>query len=242
MQPYFFPYFGYFQLIHASEVFVVYDDTQLISRGWVNRNKILVNGEASYITLPLKKAPLQTEIRFRELVDDIDWHKKKLLKAVRLSYSRARCYDATYPLIESIINFPERNLAVFNENLIKKMCNHLEIMTEILVSSKLGFGDGLSGNDRVISILKNLGSTHAINPIGGMDLYSCDEFMKHEIILKFIKMDAFRYKQFGEKFVNNLSIIDVLMFLDVAEVKALLQKYTLIDNFSETAWRTNRVE
>ncbi len=237
MQPYFFPYFGYFQLISAANIFVIYDDTQLISRGWVNRNRILVNGEACLITLPLKKAHLQEEIRCRYFIEGVDRHKEKILKAIRLSYARAPFFKSIYPLIESILGFPERNVAAFNENLIKILCKHLGIPTTILISSKLRLGEGLSGKDRIIAIIKGLRANTAINPIGGFNLYSCEEFMQHRISLKFIATEPIPYQQFGNKHLPNLSIIDVLMFVELPEICERLSRYSLIDNFT-----TNPVE
>jgi hypothetical protein len=235
MQPYFFPYLGYFQLISAADTFVIYDDTQFISRGWVNRNRILVNGKPSFITLPLKKAPLQENINSRYFVDDIEWHKKKALKAILLSYSRAPYFKENYPLIESIFGCSEKNVAAFNENSIKMICRYLDIPATILISSKLGIRPDLSGKDRVIAILKGLGAKATISPIGGFDLYSCDEFMGHGITLKFIKMDNILYRQFGSAFFPNLSIIDAFMFMHQSEIQEQLSSYSLIDNFTGEA-------
>ena len=233
MQPYFFPYLGYFQLISAVDIFVIYDDTQLISRGWVNRNRILINGEACLITLPLKRAHLHEDIRCRYFTEDVDRHKRKILKAIRLSYGRAPFFKNTYPLIESILESPERNVAAFNENLIKALCMHLGIFTQILLSSQLGLGEGFSGKDRVIAIMKGLRASTAINPIGGFNLYSCDEFMQHGLSLKFINMEHIAYRQFGKRHLANLSIIDVLMFVGLSEIRERLSKYSLILNFRQ---------
>lgn len=230
MQPYFFPYLGYFQLIAASDLFVLYDDTQLISRGWVNRNRILVNGEPSFITLPLRKSRLRDNINCRHFVDDIAWHKRKVLKAIHLSYSRAPFFSEVFPLVQSILACTESNLAAFNEFLIRRTCEHLGISAEILVSSRLGIGSELSSQDRVIAIAKGLGADVAVNPIGGLDLYSCEEFRRRDIVLKFIRMDPMAYRQFGTGFVENLSVIDVLMFCPLSEVREMLFRYSLIDN------------
>ena len=235
MQPYFFPYLGYFQLVAAADIFVIYDDTQFISRGWVNRNRILVNGEPSFITLPLKKAHLKTNINARYFVDDIEWHKKKALKAIRTSYSRAPYFEENFPLIESIFNCAERNVAAFNENSIREISKYLGIATQIRVSSALGVGTELCAQERIFALLSGLGAAAMITPIGGINLYSCDEFMKHGIDLRFIKMNDIAYRQFGSDFSPNLSIIDVFMFMRRSEIEARLSDYTLIKNFSDTA-------
>ena len=55
MQPYFLPYIGYFQLIEAADVFVVYDNIKYTKKGWINRNRMLRNGSDMVFSLPLKK-------------------------------------------------------------------------------------------------------------------------------------------------------------------------------------------
>ena len=55
MQPYLFPYIGYFQLIHSSDEFIIYDNIEYTKKGWINRNRILFNGSPQIFTIPLKK-------------------------------------------------------------------------------------------------------------------------------------------------------------------------------------------
>lgn len=232
MQPYIFPYLGYFQLISALDTFVIYDNTQFISRGWVNRNRILVNGKASFITFPLKGSHLTENINKRYFLDDIAWHKKRLLNGIYLSYARAPFFRETFPLIESIVNFKEQNVALFNENSIRILCRHLGIFTKILVSSQLPFYEKLSGTERLINLLNGLGADVSINPIGGFHLYRCEEFRRHGITLKFIKTEDIPYRQFNGAYVTNLSIIDMLMFVPLIEIQERLLRYSLIDNFN----------
>jgi hypothetical protein len=75
MQPYFFPYIGYWQLIHAVDRFVLFDDAQYIRHGWVNRNRILKPGGGwQYILVPLKKHALTESIKNVQVNPDGKWH------------------------------------------------------------------------------------------------------------------------------------------------------------------------
>ena len=66
MQPYLFPYIGYWQLIHAVDTFVIFDDVNYIKKGYINRNNILVNGQKQTFTLELMSASQN------KLINDID--------------------------------------------------------------------------------------------------------------------------------------------------------------------------
>ncbi|RJG05835.1 hypothetical protein D3870_07215 [Noviherbaspirillum cavernae] len=230
MQPYFFPYLGYFQMIAAADVFVLYDDIQFISRGWINRNKILINGDGMFITLPVKNDNHTLKIHERYFSDDFPREIEKILRGIYLSYARAPYFREVFPVLESIIKFPQQNVSLYIENSIRTICNYLDISTEILVSSRLGIGNDLHGKQRVLKIIKELGGGISINPIGGVDLYSCEEFLQHGVTLKFIKMHDICYRQYGNRFVPRLSIIDVLMFNKIPEVHQKLLRYSLEDN------------
>lgn len=227
MQPYLFPYLGYFQLISAVDVFVLSDDLQYIHQGWINRNRILVNGKASYIQFPLKKASYSLKINERYFVDNFSHHIDKLLRGISLSYAKAPCFKNVFLLLENIMRFPEKNLAKYVENSIRSICAYLYITTPILVSSKLSLDASLRSQYRVIETVKRLDGNVYINPIGGTALYSFDEFRRHEIDLKFHRMRDVQYRQFGSDFVPYLSIIDVLMFNEIPEVRKKLSYYSL---------------
>ena len=76
MQPYFFPYIGYFQLINAVDKFIIYDDVNYINRGWINRNQVLINGKESYITVPLKDASQNKLIKDITISIETNWQEK----------------------------------------------------------------------------------------------------------------------------------------------------------------------
>ena len=210
MQPYFMPYIGYFQLMKAVDRYVVYDDVNYIKRGWVNRNNILVNGEKRMFTITLKKAS-QNKL-FNEIVIGDDF--EKLMKMLRMNYSKAINFDETMTLMERIISFPDKQLAVFVANSFQEILKYLSIDTELLMSSSIIKDNSLRGTDVYY------------NAIGGRNLYDKEEFKKQGIILNFVYPVVQPYPQLHvNDFVSNLSMIDILMNNTKDDVNRLLDVY-----------------
>jgi hypothetical protein len=227
MQPYFFPYIGYFHLIHSSDVFVVYDNIQYTKKGWINRNRILNNGQPLTISLPIKKDSDYLDINKRFIADS--FNSGKLLNKIKGLYNKAPCFDIAYPLIESIIKNKEKNLFNYLYSSIEKLCIYLGINTKIVVSSSIPANHNLKSQDRVISICEEVGATTYINAIGGISLYSPEDFSKRNIDLRFIESQNVAYKQFNKEFYPWLSIIDVIMFNDTDSINKILLSYSLIE-------------
>ena len=228
MQPYFFPYLGYWQLLAAVDKYVIYDDVTFIKGGWINRNNILLNGNRFMITIPLENASSFKKIKDTNIVKN----KKiisKLFKTIETAYKKAPYYSDVAPIIEDIL-FNNTNIATLNYNAAKAICNYLDIKTELLLSSQIEKDDELKGQDKVIHINKILNADIYYNAIGGMELYSTSEFKKNGIELKFLEMNNIEYKQFDNQFVPYLSIIDVLMFNSKDQVKEMLNKFELVNN------------
>ncbi len=216
MQPYFLPYIGYFQLINAVDLFIVYDNIKYTKKGWINRNRLLVNGKDAIFSLPLKKGSDSLDVVERELA--ADFNRSKLLNQFKGAYSRAPQFSRVYPLLEQIVLHDEHNLFRFIRHALDLICQYLGITTEIRTSSTIESNHQLSGQDRVIAICHALGADTYINPIGGTELYSSDVFKANGIILGFLKPTPFEYSQLGSEFVPWLSIIDVMMFNPLNEV------------------------
>ncbi len=117
MQPYFFPYIGYFQLIANSDVFVIYDEIKYTKKGWINRNRFLSNGTATYFTLPLKKDSDFLFVSDRFLSLDWEKEKQKLLNKIREAYSKAPYFAETFSLFEKCLLFENTNLFAFIFNI-----------------------------------------------------------------------------------------------------------------------------
>jgi len=227
MQPYFFPYIGYFQLLNAVDTFVVYDDVNFIKKGWINRNTILVNEKHYLFTVALKSASQNKLINEIALDDNSGW-KTALLKTIHLAYGKAPFFAQVFPLIQDIIGQQETNLSKLIVYSLQKIGGYLSIETKMIISSEIEKNNSLKGQDKIIEICKKLDATHYINAIGGMALYDKTAFSDQNIILQFMQSNAIVYPQFKNAFVPHLSIIDVLMFNAPEQVKTLLDQYELI--------------
>ncbi|ANU23084.1 WbqC family protein [Planococcus donghaensis] len=232
MQPYFFPYIGYWQLIKAVDKYVVYDDVNYKKRGWINKNNILVNGEAKPVSLRTFKVSQNKRINEIEIDHDLVY-KKKLLKTIKEAYSKAPYFQEAYSVVEKIINQNEPNLAAYLANSIKEICAYLNIRTEIILSSELTKNEHLRGQDKILEICGLFSAEEYLNAAGGLLLYSPLDFQTQGIELKIIKTNPISYQQKDvREFVPNLSIIDVMMFNSPEEIDAMLDDYTVLNNFS----------
>lgn len=229
MQPYIFPYIGYFQLIHAVDKFVIYDNIQFTKKGWINRNRLLLNGKDEYFTLPLKNDSDFLNVNERELSKDWLKEKTKVLNKIKENYKKAPYFNEVYNLVETCFNFEHLTLFDFILNALKNTLNYLSIKTEIVVSSTLKINHSLKAEEKVIAICKELNAETYINPIGGLELYSKEHFLNEGIKLNFIKANNCVYKQFDNAFIPFLSIIDIMMFNSKEETKRMIEKeYVLI--------------
>lgn len=228
MQPYLFPYLGYFQLINAVDIFVVYDDVQYIKGGWINRNKILADGKESMFTMSLCKDSYQKNINQRKFASNIVNQKKILLNRLRSVYGPAPNFSEIYQLVDDSFCLETENIAQSITCTLQAICNYLCIDTEFRISSELLKDDSLRGEDRVINICQLMKTTQYINAVGGRALYSKERFRQNGIELSFIHAKSIAYRQFDYDFVANLSIIDVLMFNDRDKIQSLLWEFEII--------------
>lgn len=226
MQPYFFPYIGYFQLINAVDTFVLYDDVTYIKGGWINRNRIYERGAASYWGLPLKNASSN------RLIKDIEYWRdwQRLVKTIQQNYGKTPFADAVWNLILLEVAGAQKltTISELNEYAIWKICQYLGITTTIIRSSDLPkLKEGRV--ERLCDICEQTGAKTYINAIGGQILYNKEQFKKEGIDLLFLKTNEIKYFQFHEDiFVPNLSILDVLMFNSKSEIRQMLNNYELV--------------
>ena len=224
MQPYLFPYIGYWQLINAVDTFVIYDDVNFIKQGYINKNNILLNGKAQSFTLEQIGASSNKLIN----EDKVGNNSKKLLKSINQNYIKSPYFKDVFPIIEYILNHDEKNLAKFIAYSLQKISSYLNIDTKFVYSSDLEKDNGLKAQDKVLEICKELNASKYINAIGGQELYSKDDFKDNKIQLNFLDTRLMEYKQFKNEFVPYLSIIDILMFNNREEVKNMLNEYILV--------------
>jgi hypothetical protein len=230
MQPYLFPYIGYFQLLRAVDRFVIYDDVTFIKQGWINRNRILINGAAAFITIPLKHRSSHRLICDTEIDDSLQnrcWN-DKLLKSVSNAYRRAPQFAAVFPLVEEVLSAPPRLVGDVARASIEAVARFLDIPTPLVrvsIAHVKGVG---TGERRVIDICRAEGAAEYINAIGGTELYDVRMFREKGLQLRFLRSRPLTYPQFRHPFVANLSIIDVLMFNAPDVVRGFLDEYDLV--------------
>ncbi len=227
MQPYFLPYIGYFQLMQAVDRFVIYDDVAFINRGWVNRNQILVGGKAHLFTIPLREASQNKRIREIQLDESTKW-RGKLLRTVEQSYKKAPQFEAAHALLTQVLGTPAENIADLARNGIGAVNEYLEIKTEVIPSSTVYENEHLKAQERILDICQKEEATRYINPTGGRELYDKTIFSATGINLFFIQSKREEYPQKSPEFVPWLSILDVLMWNNVAQTRALLGGFDLV--------------
>lgn len=228
MQPYFFPYIGYFQLINAVDTFVFYDDVNFIKKGWVNRNKILSNNKVYLFTIPLVGASQNKKINEIDVLVSLKW-KDKFLKNIKESYSKAPYFESTFELITGVFNGKFETISDLAVLSILHISEYLELPT-MFSRSSLDFPESkeLKGAERLLEICKTSNADTYINPIGGQELYDKEKFINDGVELYFLKSKEIQYKQFNNEFLPWLSIIDVLMFNSKEEIKTFLNNFNLL--------------
>lgn len=227
MQPYFLPYIGYMQLMSAVDKFILYDDVAFINRGWINRNRLLINGQEYLFTIPLKDASQNKLINEVHLADDPKW-RSKLLKTIDQGYRKAPYYGTVMPLTEKIINFTTDSIAELIHVSLVELNHYLGLTTQLVASSSIYNNTHLKAQERILDICQQEKASHYINPIGGIELYNKSTFVDAGISLSFIQSKRIAYPQFKNEFIPWLSILDVLMFNDVPDVRKLLEEYELV--------------
>lgn len=228
MQPYLFPYLGYFQLMSAVDRFVVYDDVNYIKGGWVNRNRVRVGSQALYFTLPPQGASPNRKICEIGLGNVEHW-RRKFLRGLQQEYRRAPCFVPTYELVEEVCGFETDNLSEFVVNSLLRVRERLGIETEFVATSR-GYGnEELRGPERVLDICAREAIDLYVNPIGGRPLYDAATFREQRVELRFLQSRPVEYDQGGKTFLPWLSIIDVMMCNPPARIAEFLELYDLVE-------------
>lgn len=249
MQPYFFPYLGYFQLISAADKFILYDNVNYIKKGWIHRNRIREKGrDTCYCAVPVKGASSFMKINEVQ-VDGTQRWPGKFLDLLAFNYRKARYFAGVYPVIAEVVNRKATYLSDVNYNTISALVEYLAIDTalsydnsqwqpfedairtdrnEQIIALRAQQPDLEDKTLRVLYICRQEQANTYLNPIGGQALYSKDTFAHNGISLQFVKSNIIPYDQFGAPFIANLSIIDVLMHCGKEGTQRMLKEYTLI--------------
>lgn len=228
MQPYFFPYLGYFQLIHAVDKFVFYDDVNFIKKGWINRNRILVNQHPVYFTVPLSKVSQNSKTCETEISQkDFQIWKKKFLMTLEHNYVRSPFYLEIYNMIINLVNTHFVTISEMAKQSIQVILKYLNINTEIVWSSEIYGNANLRREERILNICLEEKTTEYINLIGGKSIYSKTDFQTEGVKLDFLEPMLKPYPQNSKEFIPSLSIVDVLMNNSKEQVQHMLLDYEL---------------
>tara|TARA_B100000700_G_C15055362_1_gene862520 strand:+ start:67 stop:756 length:690 start_codon:yes stop_codon:yes gene_type:complete len=223
MQPYLFPYIGYFQLIYASDRFMLYDDVTYIKQGYINRNNILSKHGVTRFTVPVDGASSN------KLICDTSYakHSKKALNTIQQSYSKAPFFRSVFPIVQEILESDERSIATMCKKSLEDIFTYLEISKEVHKTSEIDYDRSGSAVDRIITLCGEFNADSYINSAGGRKLYHRSQFESRGLSLRFLEPISFKYPQRSKVFVPNLSIIDMLMNCSPHEVKEYLTYYEL---------------
>lgn len=230
MQPYLFPYLGYFQLIEAVDKFVIYDDVAFIKQGWINRNNILINDRKYPFTIPLLHASSFKKINETIISErPFNWD-KKLLNTFRQAYKKAPYFKDVFPVIEkTFANTPGKTISSICFDGIKEVTQYLSCKTVIVPSSSVYNNQQIHSVERILDICKKEQITEYVNVLAGINLYEKQFFSENKITLQFIKSNPEKYQQYGNQFIDGLSIIDVLMFNSAEKIRTeFLPNYSII--------------
>lgn len=219
MQPYFLPYIGYFQLTAAVDKIILLDDVNFINGGWINRNRIVVNGKPHWLTLPLTKASQNSLINQIEIVDEPLW-KRKMMRTVSLSYGNAAFAPQVLPLFAGMLKEARGLLSSFLFYQLGQVADYLGIDVKIEQSSAIHPKEGLTGQHRILDICVREGASTYINPPGGRNLYDIELFASAGIELLFLdpNLPALTLRHSGQE-GPCLSVLDLLMLNSVAAIR-----------------------
>jgi hypothetical protein len=222
MQPYFLPYLGYWRLLAEVDKFVLLDDVNYINRGWINRNRIIVNGQPAWLTLPIQGASQNRLILELELMEKKNWQ-ANLEKTIQHAYARAPFFKEGFAIFRQIMGEMTKNLSESLAKTISRVTEILGLEAEIMPTSRIFPKGELKGQARILDICKSLGAAEYVNAPGGQRLYEPSAFLAEGIRLHFLpESNPGSGLQCGSSDFSPLSILDTLMHNSVSEISRFI--------------------
>jgi hypothetical protein len=228
MQPYLFPYLGYFQLIHAVDRFVLLDDAAYSKGGWINRNVLAAHDRTQPFAFPVARPRLGQRIDDVRLADPAR-SIARFLKTLQSLYGGAPRFGEVMPLLRRVLAAEDDRLAALIARSLDEICRYLGIGTPLCFSATRHAALTSRKSERVIDICRAEGATVYINSEGGQELYRPSDFAEAGIELRFLRHRPTPYDRSGGAFFERLSIIDVMMFNSPAALAVLLGAYDLVE-------------
>ena len=230
MQPYIFPYMGYFNLLHACDMFVSLDDVQHIRRGWINRNRLQQGGKDVAFTVPLAKSPRESAITAQRLAEDeYPRFLRRFEKTLASAYNSAPFFRPVRELVLEVLHQPETNMARLAERSLAAVLAYVGLERPFVAASALpddARGEGIKGAERLIALASHLGATGYVNLPGGKSLYSPTIFAEAGLRLHFIEPALPEYVR-PAPFIPGLSVIDALMYVPPEHMLQMFGGYRL---------------
>jgi len=234
MQPYLFPYLGYFQLLSAVDEFWLLDDVQFIRRGWMNRNRILVSGREHPFTVPVISGSRD------RLVRDVNFHADAVPALERLTRTMRHAYAATpgrteaIEMLESVISFANEHsshldFTTLTRYALLEFSIRLGVDTPVRRSSELSMPTDIRGQQRIIAVCVGADGSHYLNMEGGRALYSPEQFADNGIFLQFLSPVLRPYPQSSGAFVAGLSILDLVATVDRDRLNEMIREGQISD-------------
>jgi len=229
MQPYIFPYIGYFNLLNSCDVFVLYDDVNFIKQGWINRNRVLNSKNEVMFSVPLVNQSSNLAIN-EVTVANYERFKVKFLRTIEQCYSKAIHFEVGLDYVTEVLNTEFTSISELASSSIEVAKERLNLQCEILTSSEqFAHTKGMERSQRLIAMAQILGCNRYVNSVNGSFLYDKNEFSNNGVELKFIKPTLLPYRQCNAReFHAGLSIIDLMMNLSVEEIRTHLDSFELV--------------
>jgi hypothetical protein len=231
MQPYFFPYIGYFSLIKNVERFILLDEVQFIRHGWIERNRIMKPAQGwQYFAVPLQKHHRGDAIRGIHIDNHQPWKEKIVAQLLHYRKS-APFFQSSMDVIGDVFAKEWLGIAELNKAALESTCRRLGIGTSIEMFSQMKLAlDPVGAPDEwALNICRALpGIDEYWNPPGGLAFFNRKKYESSGIQLKFHKICINEYDQRREAFEPGLSIIDVMMFNSAERIREMLDDYELL--------------
>lgn len=228
MQPYLFPYIGYYALIHYVDKFVFFDTPQYIRKGWINRNRILkADGTPDYFTVPVEKCGRETAIRDVRINESIPW-REKIYGQLTAYKRKAPYYGRVMELLETVFGTEERISSLSIRSIVES-CRYIGIETGFETFSEMDLSIGqVNGPDEwALRITEAMGYGTYVNLPGGMEFFDREKYERAGIELQFLEAEQGQYSQRMGRFEPGLSVIDMMMFLEPGEIRQMLGRFTI---------------
>ena len=233
MQPYFFPYLGYFALINYTDQWVVFDVSQYTPKTWINRNRVLnLHKDWSYISIPIEKSSQSKTINEIK-VKNASSSRKGIINQILHYKNRAPYFHKVLNLIENVFQeFNSSSLVDLNNISIKLTCEYIGLSyAEIIFSqSDLILPEINHPGSWALEIASALGASHYLNPVGVRSLFRDDEFKQRGIKLEFLENHRYSYDTSPYKFAEDLSVIDVMMWNSAEEIRSIINNFSIVSS------------